>query len=311
MGKGIKMCSAKDYHGHLHTVKELQELVDGGGIVPSLRCEICGCTVTFVKRHKRKNTEIHEHIRLVPESEHTDSCVYSVSGRLKLIAKDSDSNFLKEIKVGKRELRLLILHNTLIRRDLSCEEEMPKHTGSSKNTIEMKTSIQNKLNSYLRTTRDILELRAMCVDCTSLASELTLNWRNKKIFWKNFFFESNRFDEAWTIVKSNKQPYPIALVGKVREFIPLSDYKYLNCYSQYYEDDGLQKILAFNVSLKLNHTSFFDKLSPGTDIIMFGIWEAYVTNKIKNNKTYVNHNLVLKPRFKQQIITINSHLGRY
>jgi len=34
MGKGIKMRAAKDCHEHLHTVKELQKLVDEGGKAP-------------------------------------------------------------------------------------------------------------------------------------------------------------------------------------------------------------------------------------------------------------------------------------
>jgi len=305
MGKGIKMCSAKDLHGRRHTIKDLQTLVEDGGAAPPLCCEICSCAVTFVKRYnKQEHTEVREHIRLMPGSEHQDSCDYNVSGRLKIIAADSDPYFLKEIGEGKQELRLLILHNNLDECSLSIEKEAPGRTSSSKLGIEVKAFKKNRLNSYLRTTRAILKLRLMCADDDSLASELSLKWKGgKTIPWKNFFFGSERLNEAWKIIKDNNQPYPITLIGKVKSIKPYANVQFLNCEPKKYEADKVQRIPAFEISLRHHDASFFDEFPPDTEIVMFGIWKAYDSKiNTSSGRIYVNHKLMLSPRYKQQIV---------
>jgi len=330
MGKGIKMRSARDRHRHPHSVEELQQLTDGGGTAPDLFCDDagCGCDVRFVPRHQQNRpnriepVDVPAYIGLTGGSEHAPGCRYDASGRLKtIIAAQSDPEFLKALEEGKRELRLLALHNGLRRHGLS--GNAPATDGSSPNTGTLRTATEvinseKKLDSYLRTTADLLTLRAACESDALLASELVLRLGTKRIPWTQFFFEHDRFDEAWELVaKAGSNPYPVALAGTVRSFHrPPAGAKYksnfLNCRSVYRKTDDPLRIESFEISIAHPDASWLGSFPPDAEIIMFGLWKASapVENSAPDKRdktrtvTYVTHKLMLTPKFKKQIICV-------
>ena len=240
-------------------------------------------------------------------------------GRLKIIAAQSDPDFLNALEDGKRELRLLTLHNGLRKHGLSGNAPAVRGASPNAGTIKTATEViasEKKLDSYLRTTADLLALRAMCESDALLASELLLRLGTKRIPWKYFFFEHDRFDEAWELVaKGGNNPYPVALVGSVRSFHqPPAGARYnssfLNCRPLYRKTDDPLRIESFEVSIAHADAAWLGSFSPEAEIIMFGLWK--VSGPVENTApdkrdrtrtvTYVAHKLTLTPKFKKQIV---------
>lgn len=328
MSKGIKMRSAKDRNGRSYTVETLQQMHDDGLTVPDLVCDhpVCGCAVRFVPRYQQNRAnriepvDVPAYIGLVKGSEHAAGCRYDAKGQLTVIAAQSDPDFLKAIDDGKRELRLLALHNGLHHRSLSGQPSAdlggkPSSSPAGNTTTQIVPS-DKKLDSYLRTTADLVALRAACESDALLAAEVTLCLGTKRIPWKNFFFERERFDEAWEQVRAGgTNPYPIALAGKVKNHYqppagPKAKSSFLNCHTLYRHTDTPDRLEAFEVSIAHPDGQWLTGFPKGSEIVMFGIWKAYdVEEKRAPAKrdpsriiTYVTHKLLLSPKFKRQVI---------
>lgn len=329
MSKGIKMRSARDRHGRFHTVEELQRLTDGGSAAPDLFCDdpACGCSVRFVPRYQQNRAnriepvDVPAYIGLIRGSEHAAGCRYDASGRLKIIVAQSDPEFLNALEDGKRELRLLALHNGLRKRGLSGNAPAVNDTGPAARTTKTATEViasDKRLDSYLRTTADLLVLRAMCESDALLAAELVLRLGTKRLPWKQFFFEHDRFDEAWELVaNSGNNPYPVALVGSVRSFHqPPAGAKYkssfLNCRPLYRKTDDLLRMESFEISIAHPDASWLSGFPSDAEIVMFGLWKVsgHVERSAPDKRdrtrtiTYVAHKLTLTPKFKKQIVLI-------
>ena len=122
MSKDIKMLSAVDAHSTPHTVDGLQRHYDNEQAIPGLFCDSpnCGRAARLVKRHSKNRKDrvepiqVPAYIGLIRDSEHVLGCRYDAPSRLRLIlAAASDLNFMHALDDGKRELRLLILHQDL------------------------------------------------------------------------------------------------------------------------------------------------------------------------------------------------------
>jgi len=330
MGKGIKMSAAVDQHGKPYTVGMLEVMHDKKQSLPTLSCEDpkCGCSVRFVRRYQQNRkaradpVEVPAYIGLTSTSEHEDDCRYNAKVRMTVIAAQSDKDFLGEFESGKRELRLLLLHNGLGGPDLSKSNargnggEVPSNAGVSKKktTVEFAQS-DKKLDSYLSTTADIVALRAICESDDVLAAELTLRLGKKRILWKDFFFEQDRYDEAWSILKSGKT-YPMALVGRVRAHNPATPPQkngYLNLQSCYRNTDKEDERDVFEVSLGYADDKWLAKFPIGSEIVMFGIWkhgdvktgQGKDRRDSKRTVTYNNHRLTLYPKARRQVVPVS------
>ncbi len=326
MGNGIKMRSAVDGKDQPYTVETLQAAHDAKQSIPDLLCldPSCRKAVRFVPRHQqnRKNRmepiDVPAYIGLTSGSKHADGCRFDASKRIGVIVDASDKDFIAALEDGKRELRLLVLHNGLSGRSLSGAPVAVPGTpaGSGAGGTKQYTASGNKLDSYLRTTANLLELRELCESDALLASQLSLRFGTKRIAWDNFFFEQDRFDDAWELMKkTGSNAHPIALVGEVRTLHsppPGAKYKssFLNCHSRYRKTDQADIVDTFEVSVMHNDAGWLASFPPGTNIIMFGLWEykEAVGNSAKDPKdatrmvTYVTHKLTLRPKFKQQVL---------
>jgi hypothetical protein len=327
MGKGIKMRSALDRQGKVWSVEALQALHDEQREIPDLVCDHlpCGCAVRFVHRYQQNRSnriepiDVPAYIGLTSDSEHVAGCRYDAPGRLKAIVAQSDPDFIKTLETGRRELRLLVLHNGLRGKGLSGTRLTGTGTAtgtSGGNTTIDVTQSEKKLSSYLRTTADLVALRALCESDAFLASELVLRFGTRRIAWKEFFFERDRYDDAWELVRAGgSNAFPIALAGTVRtHHIPLPGGKYrnsfLNCHALYRKTDNPDRVETFEVSIAHEDGKWLTDFPVGTDIVMFGIWRLLdrVEKEGKDPRnptrivTYVTHKLVLEPKFRRQVI---------
>lgn len=326
MSKGIKMLSAVDARGARHSVDSLQTQHDNNLATPALFCDSpnCGSAVRFVKRHTKNRIDrvepIHvpAYIGLSRGSEHILGCRYDAPGRLKLIlAAASDPNFMHALDDGKRELRLLILHRGLKDKGASgnAATPPPSVTGNSPQRPTGFRATHQQLDSYLRTTTDLLALRAACDDDELLAAQLTLRFGEHTLTWQDFFFESGRYDEVWDKLAPGAQlDMPLALLGTVKSHRspPASatyTTTYLNCESQYNRTDDPNRQEYFEVSVSHEDGVWLQTFPAGSQLIMFGLWRrGKTTESTKPHPrdatrimTYVTHKLSLAPPSKRQL----------
>jgi len=331
MGKGIKMRSAQDRHGNPYSVEALQAMHDRQQTIPDLICDHppCGCDLRFVPRYQQNRAnriepiDVPAYIGLTSDSEHITGCRYDAPGRITAIVAQSDPDFIKALDDGKRELRLLALHNGLGGRSLSGVTSAPGGKATvvapSGNKTTNFTQTEEKLSSYLRTTADLVGLRALCESDALLAAELILRFGTKRIIWSQFFFEQERYDDAWELIKAGgANAYPIALAGIVKSHhapSPGAKYKscFLNCRPLYRRTDDADRLDVFEASVAHPDGKWLASFPVGTEIVMFGIWkfaEAVETQR-KNPRdpsrttTFVTHKLTLQPKFKRQLIEVS------
>lgn len=330
MGKGIKMRSAKDHQGRAHTVETLQRRKDAESAVPPLLCDdpSCACSVRFVPRHQKNRSnriepiDVPAYIGLSTGSEHVECCRYAAEKRFTTIADQSDPEFLSALGDGKRELRLLTLHNGLRKPGLSGDafaaagNRPPAKAGQSSTDV---VASERKLDSYLRTTSDLVVLRAMCESDALLAAELTLRMGAKRIRWKQFFFDVDRLDEAWELVRQGGETaHPIALAAVVRNHHspgPGATYKssFMNCVSLTRKTADPKRRETFEVSVAHADAAWLSSFPVGSEVAMFGFWKAAdAAERVVPDKrdkslsiTYVTHKLTLLPRFKKQLASVS------
>lgn len=329
MSKGIKMLSAKDAQGGSHSVDSLQTQHDNNQTIPTLFCDSlnCGRAVRFVKRHTKNRTNhvepIHvpAYIGLSRGSEHVLGCRYDAPGRLKLIlAAASDPNFMHALDDGKRELRLLILHQGLKGKGASgnAVTPPPSVTGNSQQSPTQFQATSQQLDSYLRTTADLLALRAACDDDELLAAQLTLRFGEHTLAWTDFFFEPGRYDEVWEkLAPDAPHDMPLALLGTVKSHIsppPGAKYTttYLNCEAQYNHTGDPNRREYFQVSVGHGEGAWLQTFPVGSQLVMFGLWKRGEPTKstkpyahdAERLITYVTHKLSLSPPFKLQLASV-------
>ncbi|WP_230956350.1 hypothetical protein [Burkholderia pseudomultivorans] len=320
------MRSALDHRGNAWAVEALQALHDAQREIPDLVCDHppCGCAVRFVHRYQQNRSnriepiDVPAYIGLTSDSEHVAGCRYDAPGRLTAIVAQSDPDFVKALDTGKRELRLLVLHNGLRGEGLSGTASVRPGTRTGtpgvNATIDVVQS-EKRLSSYVRTMADLVALRALCEADTFLASELVLRFGTRRIAWKDFFFERERYDEAWALVREGgTNAFPIALAATVRShYVPSSGGKYrnafLNCESLYRKTGAPDRVETFEVSVAHQDANWLSDFPVGTDIVMFGIWRAQdsVEKQGKDSRdpskavTFVTHKLMLEPKFRRQV----------
>ncbi len=182
-------------------------------------------------------------------------------------------------------------------------------------TIDVVQS-EKRLSSYVRTMADLVTLRALCETDTLLASELILRFGTRRIAWKDFFFERERCDEAWTLVsEGGTNAFPIALAATVRShYVPSSGAKFrnafLNCEPLYRKTGVPDRVETFEISIAHEDANWLSDFPVGADIVMFGIWRAQdsVEKQVKDSRdpskavTFVTHKLMLEPKFRRQVI---------
>lgn len=326
MGNGIKMRSAVDAAGRLYPIEELHTAHDANATVPNLLCgdPICRKPVRYVPRHQqnRKNriepVDVPAYIGLTSGSMHADGCKFDAVKRIALIVDQSDPDFVGALDEGKRDLRLLVLHNGLSGKPLSGNALLPPGGAGAGPGMGTKTFTPSgkKLDSYLRTTSDLLALRELCESDAVLAAQLTLRFGTKRIAWSDFFFTKDGYDDAWALLqKAGGNAHPLALVAEVKSHFsskPDAKYKstFLNCRSLYRKTDIADTIESFEVSVLHADGAWLNSFPVGSNIIMFGVWEykEATENRRKDANgdtrtiTYITHKLTLKPKFKQQIL---------
>lgn len=164
----------------------------------------------------------------------------------------------------------------------------------------------------------MLALRAACDDDELLATQLKLRFGKHTLAWKDFFFESGRYDEVWEKLAPGAQyDMPLALVGTVKSHRSPSagatyTTTYLNCESQYNRTTDPNRQDYFEVSIGHEDGDWLRTFPVGSQLVMFGLWRRSKTTEstkphtrdVARLMTYVTHKLSLSPVSKRQLAVI-------
>jgi hypothetical protein len=305
MSRAIKMRRAVGTHGTLHRIGDLQKRHDARQTLPTLLCDSPGCaaSVKFVAEHSRSGadhaTAVHvpAYIGLIKGAEHQPGCRYDAPGYLQaLLAAGSDPDVLPAVGEGAYELRLLILQQAL------------KRGGGDRQEADQ------PVDGYLRILADLLILRALCESDALLAAQLTLRLGKKKVDWSNFFYEQDRYDEAWERLGASSTDLPMALVGTVRSHrSPQPGSMFLNCAPKYQQTGVADRRDFYEVSVGHPDAAWLQSFPVGAEIVMFGLWRQGKSSSSsrphptdpRRTITSVTHKLALWPTFKRQLAVVD------
>ncbi|MDD9180663.1 MULTISPECIES: hypothetical protein [Aliivibrio] len=281
---GSKIPTARLSSGKLISIMGYEAKPQG-----KVRCAISGCSaeLIFVHRHPRKcamkTIEIPPCFRLKPHETHAEDCKYNISGALSIIAKKSESEVFKAISEKKYEFRLHILIKAL--RELSNIEVEMKSQGWGSNAESNKSfSNRGKLSNYLRTLKQIIELRTLCENDNELKSLVILKFKDKKIPWSKFFFDNTNLQNFIKYYGSEKYTQPLAISGVVyRINEPVNDYPYhvVELHAPFVQPDSKGVIRRTVVQVVVKNPTVLKSLSINTEYVFFGQWSVNIKESKK------------------------------
>jgi len=253
----------------------------------------CDAQLSFVKRHDRKylskTIEIAPCFRLKRSEEHSLDCKYNIGGQLNIIAKSSDSDVFSAVDKSKFEFRLHVLLKALWEMSkLQIESKGKNWGGSGENNKNFKNS--GKLSNYLRTLKQILELRTLCENNAELKSLVTLNYKGNKINWDRFYFDHENLTSFVKNYGTDKYTLPLAISGFIHEIResknPKFPYTVVELNSPFVAPDNKGIIRKPVPQIILKKESLVAHIDPTKEYIFFGQWKVREnTTKSKNENS--------------------------
>ncbi|MHA2743276.1 hypothetical protein [Vibrio harveyi] len=236
-----------------------------------------------------------------PHEIHAEHCKYNIAGSLNIIAKSSESEVFKAIAEKKFEFRLHILIKAL--RELSAFEvgKVSEGWGSS---VESNKSFNNKgkLSNYLRTLKQIIEIRTLFENDDELKSLIVLKFKGNKVPWSRFFFDDSNIEKFAKYYGSEKYTIPLAISGnlyKINEPMENFPYHVAELHSPFVQPNEKGEIKRTVVQVVLKKPKLVDSLTVGEDFVFFGQWS--VNTKESKKKIGRNNNTMIYQNIKMYI----------
>lgn len=274
---GIKMGTALD---GANVAWEADSYAKGKGKEP-LRCVSCAASVTHQSAHARERDDkpvlVPAYFRLLPHMHHADDCKHAVAKALKTIAKDSHG-LIESLRDKKYRLRLMMIKDALSAIGGNIAESRGSSRASSSRTFERSSS---KLPAYINSAQRVLQLRAMCDEDAEIAEHLELLFEgNTVVPWGQFYYEAERYLDAYHAALHNTVQHPIAIHGVV-DSIRFVNGKYgptnvLNLITPKSIKDANDPKNGIRVQASCwsKDGDWFDGFVPGAEIVLLGMFKA-------------------------------------
>ncbi len=241
----------------------------------------CNAQLSFVKRHERKyqskTVEIAPCFRLKRYEEHSANCKYNIGGQLDIIAKNSESEVFSAIERSKFEFRLHVLLKAFWEMTPSQIESKSNNWGTDGDKNKNFAN-SGKLANYLRTLKQILELRTLCEDNRELKSLVTLNYKGNKVNWERFYFDHENLTKFVKHYGTNKYTFPLAISGYIHEVRKSTNPKFpftvVELDSPYVSADENGIIRKPIPQIILKKESLLEHIDKDKEYIFFGRWKA-------------------------------------
>lgn len=279
---GSKIPEAKLVSGNRITALTYEDTPSGDVFCCSSGCE---AQLSFVKRHDRryatKTIEIAPCFRLKKNEEHELGCKYNISGQLGVIAKGSDSEVFSAISDSKYEFRLHVLIKALWELKDSEVEDRSKGWGDE-GSQNKSYSNKGKLSNYLKTLRQILELRMVCENNDELKKVVVLRYKEKKIAWQDFYFDHENLARFVQVHGADRVTMPLAISGHIKEIrAPNDNFNHhvveLNSPFVGANQEGIVRKPVPQIVLM--NKKLLEDIDPDKEYVFYGQWKARLREK--------------------------------
>jgi hypothetical protein len=283
-----------------------------------LKCEFCNASVGFVKGHFRTvgddSVYVSPFFRLNQGQRHSKTCQYDVHGQITVIARESESDILVAINEQRYELRLLAVKkafedlNELDWKAKSSNAEVVPHT-TEKIYIEAET----RLGGYINTAQRVLKVRTACEKHSEIEAALHLVFEDKRLRWRDFYFEDDHHFSCFSKVDLNTVQVPVAIKGTVKTKVVVKNkYAVINLFPTNRKTDLVDVLDVTCFSIWSTDLNTFKCHEEGSGILAFGIWKSRGVKESDNKNTdspikvFRNHELSLWPTIKSQLCVVNN-----
>lgn len=230
---GVKMARAfYDVMNHIITVADAERLDPRGAngktkgiLTHHINCTSCGVPLSWVHWYTTGDgddtSKVSSHFKLLKNHDHNAKCDYTVARRVLVIARESEG-MLQSIGKELWEFRVQLLKDALesIARDKGHFNGNTEDRGNK--TSAMYKTHPDKLWAYLSSASELMKLRFRIEDGDKnrdIAAHVVLHFGNKKINWRNFYFERKGYPKGYQWVKGHKN-WPIFVEGVVNSIDP-------------------------------------------------------------------------------------------
>lgn len=311
---GIKMSTAIDSDGNEW---QAEDYAKGKGREP-LRCKHCPTGVTHqsaysCERHN-KSIKVPAYFRLLKDGEHADNCPHAVEHNVKKLVTPSEG-LIESLRNGKYRLRLMMIAEAL---GTARKPESPRGGGTTRPGGTVYKRKSGNLPAYINSAKKVLSLRAACDDDESIEQYLQLVFEGDTVVpWSSFYFEAERYMEAFNSVRLQTIQHPIALHGIVKSIShPVIDdavKHVINFHVPKYAvaTDDPTHWLSVEASVWTRHTDWFAGIVEGDEIVVLGVWKAKAGGRGPAKQTsryhgsdFTTHKLSLEPQLMAQIAKV-------
>lgn len=295
------------------------EMAESSDFEAPLHCEYCKASVSFVNAYPREVGDttvlVEAFFRLKGGYVHGDDCQYNLKGRIKIVARQSDSSILALSESGKYELRLLAVKKSINElQQVLKNRQTVDHSDLSGIVNKEYKEAEERLGSYINSALRVLKIRSICLENKEIENLLELNFDGLKLPWKDFYYEDKEYFRCYKNIKGATVPVPVAIKGIVNSIKPVygknAKFLVMNLLVPYRKTKTENLVDAVSVSIWSVNLDFFESYKKDDEIVVFGMWSA---KEVKENKhkaegkpetTYRNHELRIWPASVSQIAKI-------
>lgn len=313
----IKMAKAKDSAGQTWDAATYSK---GKGNEP-LKCFGCSVDVTHVNAHEKQLHEkavvVPAFFRLMPGVLHLENCGFQVEKKIKVVADESEG-LIESIKKGRYRLRLASLKDEFSNGGSEGEKASKVKGKQAATTTYQKSG--SKLPAYLNSAKKVLVLRALCESDEDIEKYLELVFEgNVTIPWSRFYFESDRYLEAYKLIQSSTVQYPIAIHGTVgavkRDIQTKFGVKHILKLERprtVPDSDDPENRIGVDVTVWSKNVDWISKFEVDDEVVVLGLWKATPGKKDAASDpkkyrcaTFQTHQLNLTLRLPLQVAPVS------
>ncbi|AXW61560.1 hypothetical protein CJO94_05915 [Ralstonia solanacearum] len=211
------------------------------------------------------------------DGEHAEGCRHAVEGTIKKLVTSSEG-LIEALRDGKYRLRLMMIAQALATTHKTASVRagrVPEAVGA----VEQRPL--RSLPGYVNSAKRVLLLRAACEDDENIAQHLELVFEgNTVVPWPSFYYEAERYMEAYRAVSLQTVKHPVALHGVVKSkrscVIRGRSTNVINLHVPKYVADAGDAThgISVEVSVWADDPEWFAGIEEDVEVVVLGMWNT-------------------------------------